>query len=251
MNSVASEILKLKRNRLVLILVTCVVLSPLLTPLLIGIRNNGLHDLGWSMYALQSQLPIYLCTLAFTIITASIMFAGEFQMRTINALFSSTGSRISICGAKLVAMLIILGVTIIPTGLVNLIVGAVATDYGISGPELLKYAQALLWSVPSYFALVPTAVLLSVLLKKPALVSIIYFAAVIMVFPFYEQALFIPPLLPMHLAMRLLSKGIDVSSAPFLNTSLQFGGTAVSLACYFGVPLLSGLYYVRRMDVQA
>ena len=59
-------------------------------------------------------------------------------------------------------------------------------------------------SVLFYYALVPAAVLLSVTLKKPALAALIYIAVVIVVFPFRAQALFIPPLLPMHLFLRLM-----------------------------------------------
>ena len=111
------------------------------------------------MYALQSQLPIYIFTLAFGIIATSVMFAGEFQMQTIYSVFASTGLRTSICGAKLIALLIVLIGIIIPTGLVDLLIGAIITVDRIAGVELGKSAQVLIGSIPGYFALVPMGML--------------------------------------------------------------------------------------------
>jgi ABC-type transport system involved in multi-copper enzyme maturation permease subunit len=249
MNSVLSELLKLKRNRLFLILFAGVAASPALTPILIGIGNDGQQSVNWTMYALQSQLPIYLCTFGFAVITATSIFANEFQLRTISTLFASTGSRVSVITAKLIALLIVLLVVIITTGLVNIAIGAIVASDRIDGQMLSRYVRTLLWSIPSYFALVPMATLLGVLLKKAALASIIYLAFAIMAFPFSEQAVFIPPLLPMHLAMRLLSRGLEIPAVAFLNSTLSIQGTAVSLSLFFGIPLIIQLYYVRRMDV--
>ena len=249
MNSVLSELLKLKRNRLFLILLAGVVMSPVLTPVLIGIRSDGLKDVTWTMYALQSQLPIYLCTFAFAVITASAVFANEFQLKTINTLFASTGSRVSVIFAKQIALFVVLLVAICVTGLVNLLVGVIVTGDRIDGPALSRYLRALLWSIPSYFALVPAAALLGVLLKKAALASILYLGFAIVAFPFSAQAVFIPPLLPMHLAMRLLARGLELPTVAILSSNLSLQGAAVSLSLFFGIPLVIELLYVRRMDV--
>jgi ABC-type transport system involved in multi-copper enzyme maturation permease subunit len=225
--------------------------SPALTPLLISVRTDGQQSITWTMYALQSQLPIYLCTFTFAVILASFSFASEFQLRTINTLFASTGSRVSVIIAKHIALFIALLVAIVLAGLANIVIGTIVASDRIGGQAIARYSRTVLWSILSYYALVPTATLLGVLLKKAALASILYFTFAIMAFPFYEQAVFIPPLLPMHLAMKLLANGLELPTVAFLNSSLSFYGTAVSLSLFFGIPFVIELFYVRRMDVRS
>lgn len=246
-NSIILEFYKLKRDRSFIVMTVVLVLFPVFILVSLGARKGGAVD--WDYYLLHSQPPMYYCTFLFLIVTASSVFAKEYRLRTISVLFTTPNSRVRIYLAKTAALLMILAGAVFLTGIVNLLVGRAVVRRTIGSGELGRYLGVMLLSVSFYFALVPAAALLSIATGKAALAAILYFSFTIFTFPFSFQAAYLPPLLPVHLAVRLIDTGKYPVSSVFCNPDLDPGVAALSMVLFFLLPFVFGLFFIKNRDV--
>ncbi len=246
-NNLIHEIMKLKRDRLFIILLSVTVLSPLL--LVISMDQGSTASMTWEYYLLKGQVPVFYCTFIFLIVTGCSVFAKEYQLKTVQVIYITSKTRGNIFLAKMTMLFAALSAATIAMGFINILFGTIITGQMIPGNLLLKYSGVLLLSVPVYFAVVSPAVLLSLLLKRAAAASIIYFGLAIFLFPFRQHAEVIPPLIPVNIMIHLLKPEGFLSASQYYTPSLDMSVSTVSLIIYFTVPAVISFFYMKYESV--
>ena len=202
MRSIAVELLKLRRKRLI-VLAFAAVLFTIVTAYLPSIstgRFNWQELFSASMFMLSEVLY-----LLFGYITG-IVFAGEFENNTIESLLSTPISISEVVFGKLAAITAMAIVTLFAAFALTLSAGLVFRFGQIPAGLLGNYLKALAIVVITHLCYIPIYILTSVSTKKTIYPSVIGMAmvAVMMIFAVAEYAGYIPACFPLLIQVEIL-----------------------------------------------
>ena len=244
--SIAVELLKLKRKRL-LYLIAGAVLFSIVTAYLPSI-STGRFD--WQEL-LSASLFIYseILFLLFSYITG-LVFAGEFENGTIDAVMSTPISISEILFGKAIVVVALSGVAML-----GAIVGAVSAGitfrFGSLSPELFgRYCSALAIVMLIQLCYVPLYMLVSVSTRKTIYPSVIgmLMVVIMMVFAVADYAAYIPPCFPVLIHAEIL--GGNAYTTEFLHAqtlATMSRPVGVALLCAFALlPIPFCRRYFRR-----
>ena len=247
-NNLILEFLKLKRDKLFYVMSAIALASPLFVMVLLD--KESLGALNWERFLIESQVPIYFCMLLFMITVGASFFAKEYQLKTISSISCSGDPRLRIFAAKLIALPIIFFALSLLMALINLLLGTAVIGGLPDSRTFQSFLSVTFLTAPVYWALVPFVAGFAVLLKRSALTSIIYFGIIIFMFPFSGKSLIVPPILPVHLFIKIINKQGAPIISQFYNPNLNVKTSALTLALFFLIPLVLDFIYVRQENIK-
>jgi|GEM_PF-1520313 hypothetical protein len=180
-NILLAEILKLKRSK-ILLLIPLGGLIPVLLMLLVYMDSQAssiikTYVFGWEYFLDVTLYYANITCPAFFAILAGYIFTREYQLLTINSLFTYSFSRMKIFTAKMIIIIILMTVTFLLTIFFTMIFGLLLTKNRLLPDTLLDFVKINIEMVFINILLIFLAVLVSILVKNiiaPIVLGIIY-----------------------------------------------------------------------------
>nr|WP_272508965.1 ABC transporter permease [Clostridium ganghwense] len=242
-----TELLKLKRSKMLGLILIGAFLPPFMTTLLIKTtmsKSKNHSTMEWDSY-LQMPIAIMFLVMAvvlFALVTGYI-FSREYSEKTINNMFTYPIERIKLLGAKLVIMFIIILITFLLTYILSIASGFLFKHDPLTSECALKYLKIYLKASVMNFALVPIVAFLS-LISKNVIASIGLGLSVAFVNLFVinspKYVVIFPWSVPTALGVKEMYDGKE---------AISYANGIISLTTIFVVALIAMFVYAYRSDV--
>jgi hypothetical protein len=247
-NAISAELLKLRRSRVLLLAALSCVMPPAVECLRHAVGNLG-EASHWRGFLTSGQELTVFCMLITVMLLSAFLFTMEYQYGTAGAIFTSATGRVTIYGAKIAALgIVIASLCVISSGS-QLLFGALATAEALPAELFGQFAAVSAWYVFSYFALAVVVALPAVLTKRFTLTAVITLGCYIMIFPFHTKNPYVCPFMtPAIVASKLYGSTDYIFAFTYGNLSTGVLPAAVFLTALAGVSSVISTRAVRASD---
>lgn len=181
--AISSELLKLRRSRLMLLLMISGILPSLIKFLQLSFSKDTGNQ-NWEVYLTTGKEILVLGILITVILVSGFLFNMEYHYKTVSYMLTSGVSRIQIYISKLISLFGVIASLLVVSGLSELIFGILLVKTVISGTLFVNFLKVTLWYVMTYFLLSCVVIMVSVVTKRFVITSVITLGYFIMTFPF-------------------------------------------------------------------
>lgn len=246
---ISTEFLKLRRSKMMLLAIIASFLPAMVKYLQFAFGKN-LEAVSFEWFLASGEELMVLSMLTVVILVSNFIFTMEYQYNTTSYIFTSSTSKAKIFIAKIISLLAIIAFLFVISAFSQILFGYLALKSALPWLLFLKFIKVIVWYIFSYFLLSVMVVMLSVLIKKFILSSVVVLGYIIMVLPFHlKNNLYICPFMtPTVVAAKLYGSSNYIFTNYYKDVSINNSGAVAFLVVLAIVSLIIGMSYYIKQD---